>query len=76
MKPCVPRVGSVRERPLKIWDMHPANLREGDRLCGDDGDPFATVTGTPDVCTSGTVVVPTNVAPVEYPHGTTAIIDR
>jgi hypothetical protein len=61
---------------MKIWNTHPANLRKGDLLCDDDGDPFATVTGTPDVYTSGTVVVPTNVVSVEFPYGTTANIDR
>lgn len=56
--------------------MHPANLREGDRLCDDSGAPFATVTGTPDVYTSGSVMVPTDVLSVEYPAGTTADIER
>lgn len=60
---------------MRIWDKHPANVREGDRLCDDHGTPFATVTGSP-VVRMGVVTVPTDVAPVEFPAGTFAVVDR
>jgi hypothetical protein len=60
---------------MRLWDMHPANLRDGDRLCGDDGAPFATVNGAPWV-DGQSVWVDTDVTPVEFPAGTTANVDR
>jgi hypothetical protein len=60
---------------MKLWDMHPANLREGDRLLDNKGDAFATVHGAPWVDGS-TVWVDTDVMPVEFPAGTSANVDR
>lgn len=56
--------------------MHPANLRDGDLLCGEDGAPFARVMGVPDMYTSGAVVVATTELTVEFPAGTFAVVDR
>lgn len=59
--------------------IHPANLREGDRLCGEDARPFGTVLEHPtiDPC-GGSVWLEIGQGwgseSVEFPRGTSALI--
>lgn len=53
--------------------VHPANLRPGDTLCGDDGQPFADVDDWPYVDGHGDVWVPLPMCPVRFRPGERAL---
>lgn len=54
--------------------IHPANLRPGDVLCGEDGRPFTTVTGLPFMDGGAVRMMTACGAGVDFPRGTSALI--
>ena len=60
---------------MKLYGVHPASVRDGDRLCDDRMEAFATVVGNPWIDGSS-VWAETDMIRVEFPSGSTVNIER